>query len=78
MNGRNISITMSITISMCSSLITESYLAVEVHDVNASDGQFTRRYSIGNSRAEQRGDGGVVHEVEVTDTRETLVREYRR
>jgi hypothetical protein len=67
-----ITITISITISMCSSLITVSYLAVEVHDVNASDWQLARRYGIGNSRAEQRGDGRVVHEVEVTDTRETL------
>ena len=51
------------------------YLAVEVDNVNASDRQLARRYSIGNSRAEQRGDGWVVHKVEVTDTRETLDRE---
>lgn len=74
MDTRTITVTVTITISvsMCSGPVTVLYLAVEVDDLNASDRQFTRRYSIGNSRAEQRSDGWVVHEVEVTDTHETL------
>lgn len=76
MDRRSITVTVTVSItiivSMCSNPVTVLYLAVEVDDVNASDWQFTRRYSICNSRAEQWSDGWVVHEVEVTDTRETL------